>query len=222
MPMSLDLKVIGAGLGRTGTTSLKEALSLLLGGDCFHFLEFKTQPQLMSKWLEFVTETPAEDAPASEWFFHWQNLLAGYSACVDEPCSWYWKQLWTCFPDALVILSIRDSESWWESVESVTLQVQKEKRRSKLLTKERQEYLEFLYTMYPGLHQRVLREDSIKSFEEHNQKVLDYAGQNEQFRNRLLVWNASDGWEPICDALDLAVPDVPFPHRNRRGEFHGY
>ena len=223
--MSINLKVIGAGIGRTGTTSLKEALSMLLGGNCFHFLEFKSHPELMSEWLEFTTESQKHrtaDKSGAESISQWERLLPGYIGCVDEPCSWYWKQLWTAFPDALVILSTRDSQSWWESVESVTLQIQAEKSQPQLLTKERQEYLEFLFKLYPGLNEEVLREDSIAAFEEHNQKVLDFAEQNEEFNKRLLVWRASDGWEPICKSLNLPVPDTPFPHRNRRSEFHGY
>ena len=220
--MSLNLKVIGAGLGRTGTTSLKYALSMLLGGRCFHFLEFKTHPELMTQWLKFTTEKQVANLSEPELISQWENLLPGYIACVDEPSSWYWKQLWTTFPDALVILSIRDSQSWWESVESVTLQIQEEKRHPQLLTTERREYLKFLFSMYPGLNEKVLREDSVSAFEEHNQNILDFANQNEAFKRRLVIWHLNDGWQPICSALNLPVPDVPFPHLNRRNEFHGY
>ena len=223
--MSVNLKVIGAGLGRTGTTSLKEALAMLLHGNCFHFLEFKMQPELMPEWLTFTKETQkynAANMSGSVSISQWECLLPGYIACVDEPASWYWKQLWKAFPDALVILSIRDSASWWESVKSVTLQIKEEKSQPELVTKVRREYLDFLYALYPGLNEELSREESITFFEEHNRKVLAFAQQNEDFKQRLLVWHPSDGWEPICDALNLSVPEIPFPHKNRRSEYHGY
>ena len=221
----MNLRVIGAGLGRTGTTSLKEALTILLGGPCFHFLEYKARPELMFPWLAFTEKTPkwnASEMSGSVPLSQWESLLPGYVACVDEPASYYWKQLWEAFPDALVILSIRDSADWWESMRSVTRQIKEEKSQPERLTEERREYLEFLYAQYPGLNNEPMQEDDIAFFEKHNRNVISFAEQNAEFRQRLLVWRASDGWDPICDALNLPVPDIPFPHRNRRSEFHGY
>lgn len=219
------LKVIGAGLGRTGTTSLKEALAILLGGPCFHFLEYKTRPELMSAWLAFTEEIPrwnAADLSETVSISQWERLLPGYIACVDEPASYYWKQLWEVFPDALVILSIRDSVFWWESIKSVIRQIKEEKSQPERMTEARREFLEFLYALYPNLDEESTQEEDIKFFEEHNQKVIAFAEENEGFRQRLLVWRPRDGWEPICDALNLPVPGIPFPHRNRRTEYHGY
>ena len=221
--MALNLKVIGAGLGRTGTTSLKEALAMLLGGNCFHFLEFKFHPELMKEWLDFTQrEDVLNDVSESEWLLQWEKLLPNYSSCVDEPASWYWKELWELFPDALVILSTRDSRSWWESVESVTMQIQNEKGQPELLSETRKEYLKFLFDLYPGLNEELSRGRSVNQFEEHNQRVLAFAEENREFKKRLLVWTPNEGWEPICHALNLPVPNTPFPHRNRRTEYHGY
>lgn len=220
----MQLKVIGAGLGRTGTTSLKEALTHLLGGQCFHFLEYRDHPQLQERWLAFTEKTPmwsavqsTETVPISQW----ESLMPGYLACVDEPAAYYWKQLWAVFPDALVILTIRDSESWWESVSAITQQLLDERRQLEKLSEHRRNYLEFLFTLYPDIGE-TSRQEGIDYFEQHNQQVLDFAQQIPEFRKRLLVWQAADGWDPICNALNLPVPDIPFPHSNRRGEFHGY
>jgi len=221
----MNLKVIGAGLGRTGTTSLKEALTILLSGPCFHFLEYKTRPDLMQPWLAFTKEFPrwnAADVSESVSNSQWERLLPGYIACVDEPASYYWRQLWETFPNALVILSTRDSVSWWESIQSITRQIKEEKRHPDRMTESRREYLEFLYTLYPEIDEESTQEEDIKFFEEHNRKVIAFAEQNEEFGKRLLVWQARDGWEPICDALNLPIPDIPFPHSNRRTEYHGY
>lgn len=220
----MNLKIIGAGLGRTGTTSLKEAITVLLGGPCFHFLEYKSRPELMSTWLAFTEKVPywkAADMHGPVSISQWECLLPGYIACVDEPASYYWKQLWEAFPDAVVILSVRDSASWWESVESIIKQIEKEESQPEQITETRREYLEFLHALYPDLGDQS-REESIAFFEEHNQKIFAFAEHNERFKQRLLIWRPHDGWEPICDAIDLPVPDVPFPHRNRRSEYHGY
>ena len=221
----MHLNVIGAGLGRTGTTSLKEALTILLGGPCFHFLEYKTRPDLMSPWLAFTEEFSrwdAADVSESISKSQWERLMPDYVACVDEPASYYWRQLWETFPDALVILSTRDSLSWCESIKSVTQQIREEKSQPERMTESRREYLEFLYALYPELNEEYSQEEEIEFFEDHNRKVIAFAEQNEAFKNRLLVWQAHEGWEPICDALNLPVPDIPFPHSNRRTEYHGY
>ena len=117
-----ELKVIGAGLGRTGTTSLKLALELLLGGSCFHFLEYGRRPELMQPWLNFVGSYDRYEAADGKFEIpgsKWKTLLPGYTACVDEPGSYYWRQLSQAFPQALIVLSLRDAQSWFDSVSHV-------------------------------------------------------------------------------------------------------
>ena len=96
-----------------------------------------------------------------------------------------------------------------------------EKSQPERMTESRREFLEFLYALYPDLGESS-REEDITFFEEHNRKVMWFAEQNEEFKQRFLVWRPNDGWEPICDALNLPVPDISFPHSNRRSEYHGY
>jgi hypothetical protein len=176
--MSLNLRVIGAGMGRTGTTSLKIALETLLGRPCFHYLEYRSHPKLMEPWLELV--------------------------------------------GALVILSVRDTQSWWDSMHALLLHREEEWKRPEFITPERRKFLEFEETLF-GLAGENFSEESEKAyFETHNQRVLDYAESDESFRRRLLVWNVKEGWGPLCRALDLPEPDMPFPHANKREEFHGY
>lgn len=221
----MTLKVIGAGLGRTGTTSLKQALTHLLDGPCFHFLEYGVRPELMPLWLVFdqeISKYDAVDMSVSVPATRWQSLMPGYVASVDEPASYYWKQLWQAFPDALVILSVRDPVSWCESMKSIGGQLKAEKKQLEGMTAARREFLEFVYALYPEIEEESSRQEDIEFFEEHNGKVIAFAEQNEEFKKRLLVWQIGDGWEPICNALNLPVPDIPFPHSNRRSEYHGY
>ena len=221
--MSLELKVIGAGMGRTGTTSLQEALSILLGGRCFHMIEYKCHPELVAPWSALVKDFPImanEAQPAEIPPSRWEPLLAGYVACVDEPAAFYWRQLSERFPDALVLLSLRDTESWWASLCYLEEELEKEIAAGGL-SEERQAFLDFVDVLYREQHQ--MAADDIKArYEAHNQRVLDLAEADEAFKKRLVVWEIGDGWEPICTALGVPVPDLPFPHKNQRGEYHGF
>jgi hypothetical protein len=223
--MGLDLKVIGAGLGRTGTTSLKAALESLLEGPCFHFLEYKSRPELMGPWLSFIQVMPLRSDPddfADVPISQWETLMPGYVACVDEPASHYWKQLSAAFPEALVILSVRDTDSWWASMAALDEYYEEEMRRPDLITAERREFLDFVGAIYPDW-QAGLSEDTERSFFElHNRRVLEHAERHQSFNERFLVWSPQEGWEPVCRVLGLPVPDIPFPHENKHSEYHGY
>ena len=223
--MSQKLKVIGAGLGRTGTTSLKLALEFLLASPCFHFLEYKSHPELMLPWQSFAEKLPlkteAEDMPEVS-VSQWQLLMPGYTACVDEPASCYWLPLSKAFPQALIILSVRDTESWWSSLQTLIQHREREWANPESISPERLRFLEFERAIY-GTDEEQYTETANKAlFERHNRTVLEYAERHPSFGQRLLVWNVKEGWGPICQALNLPVPDISFPHANKGSEFHGY
>ena len=101
----MTLKVVGAGLGRTGTYSLKLTLEQLLGGPCYHMAEVWSHPEHIPLWRQgFKGILP-----------DWRKIFMGFAAAVDEPASCFWKEMSRAFPNALVILSVRDAQSWWES-----------------------------------------------------------------------------------------------------------
>ena len=103
------LKVVGAGLGRTGTNSSKLALETLLGGRCYHMFELVERDQ----------DVPAWEAATHGEHVDWDALMAGYVACVDWPASAFWSQISAANPDTPVLLSLRGStEEWWGSMES--------------------------------------------------------------------------------------------------------
>jgi hypothetical protein len=222
--MSLNLKVIGAGLGRTGTTSLKMALEMLLKGPCFHFLEYKSHPELMAPWRSLIQSMPLRSpegfraVPVSQW----ETVMPDYVACVDEPASHYWKQLSDVFPEALVILSIRDTDAWWASMVALEEHYEEEMKRPELISAERRAFLDFTEAIYPEWNEGISENVEKAFFESHNRRVLEHAQRDPDFNQRFLVWRAREGWEPLCKALDLPVPDVPFPHENKRAEYHGY
>lgn len=99
------LNVIGAGFGRTGTTSLKVALEHLGFGPCFHMYELLAKPELMDDWIRLAD---GETVP-------WDQVFAGYSSTVDWPGTSYWRELVDAHPEAKVILTDRDADRWYES-----------------------------------------------------------------------------------------------------------
>ena len=102
---TVALKVIGAGLGRTGTTSLKLALEELLGGRCYHMLEVRERPEDSTVWADAYEHNPPD----------WTSFFSDYRAVVDWPAAPFWFELSEVFPDAVILLSVRDPDSWWKS-----------------------------------------------------------------------------------------------------------
>jgi len=201
----MTLKVIGAGLGRTSTMSLKLALERLLGGHCYH----------MTELFEHLEEhTPVWHAAAKGESVNWDRVFEGYVAAVDEPVSTQWESISAYYPEALVILSVRDADSWWKSASATILPVKQNPPAD--MSPARRAWLDMVLTIYSQLYPDGFHdEEAAKSaFLAHIERVKARIP-----ANRLLVWQVQQGWEPICDALGVPVPDVPFPQSNSTEEF---
>jgi len=202
----MQLKVVGAGLGRTGTTSLKMALERLTGGRCYHMFEVIQHPESVARWHEAV-RGESED---------WETLFDGYAASVDWPAAAFWPELASANPDAIVLLSTRSTpETWWASMERTIVEV--------LMTDipADNQALAAHRAMVIDLFERRFTAD----WREPSAAMAAYLLHNERVRsevpaNRLLEWQPGDGWEPICAALGVSVPADPFPHENSSEEFH--
>ena len=96
------MRIVGAGVGRTGTLSLKFALERLLGAPCYHMMELFVHPDHLPSW----------SAAARGEMPDWRELLKGCAATVDWPAAAYWSEISEAFPEALVLLSVRDPEAW--------------------------------------------------------------------------------------------------------------
>src|SRR5262245_50709202 len=107
------LRVIGAGFGRTGTLSLKAALEQLGFNPCYHMVEVLSHPDHIARWRAIGEGQAAE----------WEALFAGYQAAVDVPASEYYAQLMQAYPEAKVVLTVRDPEQWYESASSTIFRV---------------------------------------------------------------------------------------------------
>lgn len=196
-----ELQVIGAGLPRTGTTSLKGALELLLDGPCYHMVELHTRVEEHGMlWYQALDGD--DDAL--------DTILDGWVAAVDWPSSILWRRLAQRHPDALVLLSHRaDSAAWWASVDATVWEAQRsatEPMFAAFNAKMREA---------AGLGDDWDDEAVARAhYQTHYDEVVAAIDPS-----RLLIWQPSDGWEPLCQALGVDVPDEPFFHRNDRADF---
>jgi Sulfotransferase domain len=199
------LRVVGAGLGRTGTNSLKLALERLTGGPCYHMIEVFERPDDVPRWHAAVRGEPPD----------WRTFPAGFTATVDWPACAFWAGLADAHPDAMVLLSVRDSaEQWWRSFEATILD-----GLSRPVPADRPDWaarrevmLEVLETTFTPRWRE--RDGAMAAYEAHNAAVRDAIP-----ASRLVEWRPGDGWGSLCAALGVAVPDEPFPHVNTTEEF---
>ena len=191
------LRVVGAGIGRTGTLSLKLALERLLGAPCYHMAEVFMHPEHAPAWHEAARGNLPD----------WHKFFRNYRATVDWPAASFWPELTRAFPEALVLLSVRDAESWWRSAHATIFPG---------MERASPEWRAMIGTLFDARFTTRLddREACIAAFERHNAAVRAAIPPS-----RLLEWRAGDGWEPLCAALGVPVPDEPFPHRNSTEEW---
>jgi Sulfotransferase domain len=197
----MSLRMIGAGLGRTGTMSLKLALEELLGGPCYHMLAVRERPEDPDVWGD-AYEGMLPD---------WRKFFDGYQAVVDWPAAPFWKELSEVYPDAPILLSVRDPDAWWQSASSTIFIA--------LETYFKPDAPDDGWTrMGRGMMQTLSPE-----WREESAAKAAYLAYNQHVRSaappdRLVEWHPGDGWKRICSTLGVAVPDRPFPHVNTTAE----
>ncbi|CAF3610741.1 unnamed protein product [Rotaria socialis] len=196
-----QLRVIGAGLGRTGTSSLKIALEKLGFGPCHHMTE------LFSKPRQSIIFTQALDGRETDW----HELMKGYGSAVDIPTAIFYKELHQAFPKAKFILTVRDSdEKWYESFKNTIGPVCTDIFYFIAVYPIRNLRLQCIFT-------RKLIKKWIHDYGEVGPKIhgLHNAQVIKEFKKELLIFNVKEGWEPLCQFLDVPIPkDIPFPNVN--------
>jgi len=201
----MPLAVIGAGLGRTGTFSLKHALEELGLGPCHHMEEVMAHPE----------QIPAWHAAGRGGAVDWDALMAGYRSSVDWPSAQFWSELAALYPDAGIVLTVRDTERWYESFSKTIMRLlcapdmaPNPTIRSILdMTQDVIVRRAFGGRLDDAGHVKA-------SFERHNAAVRAAVPPE-----RLLVFDVAQGWEPLCAFLHVPVPATPFPRVNSTTEF---
>lgn len=195
--MALDL--IGAGLGRTGTLSMKVALEQLGFGPCYHMAEIISDPMKhLPHWRSVIEGEP-----------DWEAVFDGFASTVDYPVCNYWRELAAAYPAAKVLLTVRDPDPWFESTQATIFSpesVQRLRGTPMASFFEKAVWGDF----GSRIHDRAFM---VEMFRRHNAEV-----QKTIPGDRLLVFEVGEGWERLCRFLGVDVPEGPFPHTNSREE----
>lgn len=194
----MALKVIGTGLGRTGTMSTKLALEQL-GLPCHHMVEVFMHPESAPLWV-----AAGEGRP------DWEALFEGYTAMVDHPGCQFWRELIDYYPDAKVLHTVRDADKWFDSTQATIFSPASPAMAR--MEGPMKAFFDHVHGWYGGdLHDRAFMVDF---FARHTAEVVATVP-----KDRLLVFNVAEGWAPLCAFLDVPVPDGPFPRENTTQQF---
>jgi hypothetical protein len=216
--METQMKVIGAGLPRTATLTQKVSLEMLGLGPCYHMVNVLSDLSLAPEWAAAFDGAP-----------DWDMIFGGCQASVDWPGSFFWRELVEYYQDAKVLLSVRSGESWANSMKNTIWGVYFDDLLMRHLSDARASvdpgWLNYCKLMKAMLHKSGLIGDLAGPFdasvvaaamERHNQEVRDIVP-----ADRLLEWKPADGWEPLCEFLEVPVPRAPIPHINDSAMFAG-
>lgn len=185
-------------MGRTGTASLKVALEELGIGRCYHMSEILQNPACTQDWID-----------AANGNADWDKIFSGYTATVDNPGCGFWRELADYYPNAKVILTIRDAEKWYESTDETIHSLQfasfiKNSPWGEMVQK----------TVYDTMDNRMQDRDFMVSFfNKRSEEIISTIAPE-----RILVYRVKEGWEPLCKFLDVPVPSSEFPRINTRDE----
>ncbi len=202
----MTLRLLGAGFGRTGTSSTKMALEMLGWGPCHHMHEIRDHPEQLPRWNAAARGEPVD----------WDTAFKGYRSQIDWPGACYWRQLASHFPEAKVLLTCREPEAWYNSL-SQTIVPSAAIGRAADPNPHTRAMAEMVYQT---VHLQVFdgrigeRDHAIKVYLDHIREV-----QAAVPPDRLLTYDVKDGWQPLCDFLGVPVPTQPFPHQNTKDEF---
>ncbi|XP_076815487.1 uncharacterized protein LOC143461604 isoform X1 [Clavelina lepadiformis] len=199
------MKVIYAGFSKTGTKSMQAALTEL-GYNVYDFMEqYKYQGKEWMKIFKYGGTT--ED---------FRKMFENVDAVTDMPACYFWDEIHKAFPDAKIVFSIRDEESWMKSLNKQMLENTKPIfRLLRLLSPtmwQMTSYGDLMSLVIFGFSNWMNETAARMTYRRHNAHVLQNAP-----KDKLLVYNVKEGWEPLCKFLGVDVPSKPFPHRNVRG-----
>jgi hypothetical protein len=209
------MKLIGAGMPRTGTLTQKVALEMLGLGPCYHMVDVLADLDQAKLWQQALDG----EAP-------WEQIFDGFNSTVDWPGGYFYRELMDVYPEAKVLLSVRESQAWERSMRETVWAVRHGESLVRLLSSAQAhvnpQWRGFL-EMIDGLvwegegtfaSGHAEPQQLIDTMIRHNREVEDSVPSE-----RLLVWSVEEGWERLCEFLEVPVPPQPFPHVNDRTEF---
>jgi hypothetical protein len=206
------LMVIGTGFGRTGTASAKTALEELGFGPCYHMYEVMGKADHIEQWRRAGRGEPVD----------WHTLFANYQSSTDWPACNFWDRQMEAFPQAKVLLTMRDPDSWYDSVANTIYAVRSDNPRfldMSGLPAEAVAQREGFLPQLAMIDEVIWKGTFDGRFGDRAHAIIVYNAYVERVKRtvpaeRLLAFDVKQGWEPLCAFLEVAVPDKPFPHVN--------
>lgn len=214
----MTLKIIGAGLARTGTKSLKQALELLGFGRCFHVVELLQDPARLS-YLDMKNPVGSDN---------WDGFFDGFEAAVDYPACYYYETLLQQNPKAKVILTVREPEAWYASVRDTVYRGKPKGFKDIARLVKNLIFSADMRKVSPVFmyNDKLIWQGQFESkFEDKDFAIGVYKRHVAQVKetvpvDQLLVYDIKGGWEPLCSFLDRPIPSTPFPHTNTKAELN--
>jgi len=211
----IGLEVICVGLSRTGTSSLKAALSQLLPGRTYHAMDLLQEindVETFNFWQKVSAETASKEE-IQDFFCNRR-----YSAVCDIPCLQYWRQISAAFPKARLVLTVREPTAWYRSVATTLLPLVGQIDRWSFLLRfmcwvlyQSTFQIKLLGILFSQLRSKELQEETsaVRFYEQWNEEVISSVSPD-----NLLVFDVREGWDPLCKFLRLEPPDGNFPRLN--------
>lgn len=209
------MKVIGVGLPRTATLTQKIALERLGFGPCYHMTTVLADLDRVEHWRKAFDGSP-----------DWDEAFAGFESSMDWPAGFFYRELIETYPQAKVVLSVRDPEAWARSTTSTVWDIRfgdsllRHLSDARALIEPRwnaynQLMTDLMWSQRAPLHAGAKDPSRLPELlERYNEQV-----EADVPAERLLVWDVSAGWEPLCEFLGVDVPDAPMPRANDSGTF---
>lgn len=194
----MGLKIVGSGLGRTGTMSLKLALEQIGFGPCHHMVEVFGHPDSMPLWVA-----------AGRGEADWDAIFKDYVSAVDYPTGGYWREIAAHYPDAKVIHTERDPDQWFDSTQATIFAPGSFADNP---PEPIREFFEsFLGDIRGSIHDRAIMTDFFRK--------NSAAVRAEIAPERLLILQVGEGWPRLCEFLGVPVPETPYPSENSSADF---
>ena len=214
----MSIKIIGAGFPRTGTTTLKKALETLGYNGTYHFKDLIKTPEKLKHWKELENQGTTD----------FDDLFNGFQATVDFPGYPYYKILLEKYPEAKIILTVRDVDAWYESTSRTVWKAGPQNILAKLVLLLKMQFnkklkqtfkcIKFMRAIYLTKQFKgdfANEAHAKKTFFKHIDDVKNHVPESQ-----LLIYKVSDGWAPLCEFLQCSIPQEEFPHLNKKENFH--
>lgn len=202
----MALEIIGPGFGRTGTASLKQALEMLGFGPCHHMFEVQARPEQVPHWVALSEERPVD----------WDAVFAGFRAQIDWPGAHAWRQLAAHYPAAKVLFTVRDEDAWWRSFSDTIAPL--------LAGPPAADAPPHRQAMRAAMRRMLIEQTFGAPLDDRAACIAALRRRTAEVRaaippERLLVFDVTEGWSPLCRFLGVAEPDAAFPRGNTTEEF---